>query len=187
MIYYALKLYKNKGIILNQAHLKKLKLLILDVDGVLTDGRLYFSDSGDEIKAFHSLDGHGITMLRKTGVKVALLTGRQSKLVALRAQNLHLDYVYQGARDKLAAFESLLSEAQVKAEECAYVGDDVIDLPPMRRVAFAIAVRNAASIVKEHAHYITVLEGGCGAVREVCDLIMRGQGTYDELLAHYLR
>lgn len=172
---------------MSQEHLKKLKLLILDVDGVLTDGRLYFSDSGDEIKAFHSLDGHGITMLRQTGVKVAIVTGRQSKLVALRAKNLHVDYVYQGVHDKLEAFESLLVEAGVKADECAYIGDDVIDLPPMRRVAFAVAVRNASNIVREHAHYITSLCGGMGAVREVCEVIMRAQDTYDELLAHYLR
>lgn len=172
---------------MNQTQLKKLKLLILDVDGVLTDGHLYFSDSGHEMKAFHSLDGHGIAMLRQTGVKVAILTGRQSTLVSLRAQNLRIDYVYQGAHDKLQAFEDLLIEAQVDAKECAYVGDDVIDLPPMRRVAFAVAVRNAPSIVREHAHYITVFSGGSGAVREVCELIMRAQGTYDQLLAHYLR
>lgn len=167
--------------------LEQIKLLILDVDGVMTDGRLYLTDSGEEIKAFHSLDGQGIALLRQTQVKVAIITGRQSRLVDLRAKNLKIDYVYQGVTDKLMAFEKLLVEAGLSAEECAYIGDDIVDLPPMRRVAFAATVSNAPDILFEHAHYIIKKKAGMGAVREVCELIMRAQGSYDALLAHYLR
>lgn len=167
--------------------LEQVKLLILDVDGVMTDGRLYLTDSGEEIKAFHSLDGQGITLLRQTQIKVAIITGRQSRLVDFRAKNLNIDYVYQGVGDKLLAFEQLLVEAGLSAEQCAYIGDDIVDLPPMRRVAFAATVPNAPAILLEHAHYITKKNAGMGAVREVCELIMRAQGSYDALLAHYLR
>lgn len=166
---------------------KQVKLLILDVDGVMTDGRLYYSDTGHETKAFHSLDGQGLTMLGKTGVKLALITGRQSTLVEQRARDLNIAYVYQGVLDKLASFEELLLKSGFNAEECGYMGDDVVDLPPMRRVAFAVAVPHSPAIVRENAHYVTSAAGGNGAVREVCEYIMQAQGTYEALLAYYLR
>jgi 3-deoxy-D-manno-octulosonate 8-phosphate phosphatase (KDO 8-P phosphatase) len=166
---------------------KQVKLLILDVDGVMTDGSLYFSDTGHEMKTFNSLDGHGLNMLKTTGVKIAILTGRQSKLVELRAQNLNIDYVYQGVHDKLLTFEELLRVSGFAAQECGYIGDDIIDLPPMRRVAFAATVPHSPAIVRENAHYVARAAGGRGAIREICELIMQAQGTYDALVAHYLR
>lgn len=170
-----------------QARAKQVKLLILDVDGVMTDGCLYFSDTGHEMKTFNSLDGHGLTMLRKTGVKLAIITGRTSKLVELRAQNLSIEYVYQGVQDKLVTFHELLAASGFAAEECGYIGDDLIDLPPMRRVAFAAAVPDAPQLVRDHAHYVAKAAGGRGAVREVCEFIMQAQGTYDDLVTYYLR
>jgi 3-deoxy-D-manno-octulosonate 8-phosphate phosphatase (KDO 8-P phosphatase) len=166
---------------------KQIKLLILDVDGVMTDGSLYFTDNGAEIKAFNSLDGHGMNMLRSTGIQLAIITGRCSQLVEHRANNLGVKYVFQGAKDKLAAFTTLLTESGFTAQECGYVGDDVIDLPVMRRVHFAATVPGAPEIVRQNAHYVTSAEGGKGAVREICELVMQAQGTYEALLNHYLR
>ncbi|MCB5196087.1 KdsC family phosphatase [Deefgea salmonis] len=166
---------------------KKVRVMIFDVDGVMTDGRLYYTDAGEELKAFHSLDGHGLKMLQQSGVRLAIITGRTSSLLTHRTQNLGIDLVYQGAHDKLATFAQLLLDTGVTAEECGYMGDDVIDLPIMRRVPFAVAVPNSPTIVRQHAHYITGSQGGLGAVREVCDLIMQSQNTYDAAMAPYLR
>lgn len=166
---------------------RNVRLMIFDVDGVMTDGALYYNDAGEEMKAFNSRDGHGLRMLAGTGVKLAIITGRQSKLVQHRADNLNIDYVYQGAHDKRQAFESLLAAAGVAAAECGYMGDDVIDLPVMTRVPFAVAVPQSPDIVRQHAHYVTVHQGGNGAVREVCECIMQAQGTLDGVLAQYLR
>ncbi|WP_373975987.1 HAD family hydrolase [Chitinibacter sp. SCUT-21] len=166
---------------------KPVKLMIFDVDGVMTDGSLYFSDSGEEMKAFNSLDGHGMKMLQNSGVKLAIITGRTSKLLEHRARNLGIDYLHQGSHDKLASFQSLIAEVGVSAEECGFMGDDVIDLPVMRRVAFAASVPAAPEMVKHYAHYITGRQGGAGAVREVCELIMASQGTLDAALAPYLQ
>lgn len=165
---------------------KAVKLMIFDVDGVMTDGGLYYTESGEELKAFNTLDGHGLKMLQASGVKLAIITGRTSKLVEHRARNLGLDYLYQGAHNKLEVFQQLLQEAGVQPEQCGYMGDDVVDLPVMRRVAFSVAVPDAPQIVRQHAGYVTVARGGFGAVREACELVMREQGTLDAALAPYL-
>ncbi|MBB5019467.1 3-deoxy-D-manno-octulosonate 8-phosphate phosphatase (KDO 8-P phosphatase) [Chitinivorax tropicus] len=162
------------------------RLMIFDVDGVLTDGKLYLSDSGEEIKAFNTLDGHGMKMLRQSGVELAIITGRTSKLVALRARNLGITHLYQGVENKLDAFQDLLAQLNLRAEQAAYMGDDVIDLPVMRRCGLAFTVPAAPAVVKRHAHYVSELAGGSGAVREVCELLMQAQGTLDTQLAPYL-
>ncbi|WP_137936660.1 3-deoxy-manno-octulosonate-8-phosphatase KdsC [Chitinivorax sp. B] len=163
-----------------------IRLMIFDVDGVLTDGKLYLSDSGEEIKAFNTLDGHGMKMLRLSGVELAIITGRTSNLVALRARNLGITHLYQGVENKLDAFHDLLGKLGLQAEQTAYMGDDVIDLPVMRRSGLAFTVPAAPTFVKRHAHYVTENKGGEGAVREVCELLMQAQGTLDEQLAPYL-
>lgn len=166
---------------------KKLKLLILDVDGVLTDGKLFFDNDGNEYKSFHARDGHGIKLLRQTGVEVAVISGRKSNSVALRMKNLGIEYVYQGHEDKRAAFYDLLAKIGITPEEAAHVGDDLLDLPIMVRVGLAIAVNDANFAVIEHAHWCTSALGGNGAVREVCDFIMKAQGNYNDVLSSYLK
>ncbi len=166
---------------------KKLKLLILDVDGVLTDGKLFFDNDGNEYKSFHAQDGHGIKMLRQTGVEVAVISGRKSKSVALRMKNLGIEHVYQGHENKIAAFSELIEKLGITPEQAAHVGYDVIDLPVMIRVGLAIAVNDANFAVKQHADWCTTLPGGQGAVREVCDFIMQAQGHFDEMLNAYLK
>lgn len=163
------------------------RLMIFDVDGVMTDGGLYYTDAGEELKAFNSLDGHGLKMLRASGVQLAILTGRTSRLVEHRARNLGIDHLVQGAHDKLASFEILLAETGFKPEDCGYMGDDVVDLPVMRRVAFAVAVPDSPTLVRQHAHYVTGARGGHGAVREACEVVMQAQGTLEAQLAPYLR
>jgi 3-deoxy-D-manno-octulosonate 8-phosphate phosphatase (KDO 8-P phosphatase) len=175
----------NKGKIMTDKA-KAVRLMIFDVDGVMTDGSLFYSDSGEELKAFNSLDGHGLKMLRTSGVKLAIITGRTSKLVEKRAKDLGVDYLYQGAHDKGASFEELLKVAGLSADDCGYMGDDVIDLPVMRRVAFAVAVPDSPQLVRKHAHYISGSQGGRGAVREVCEYLMQAQGTFDAAMAPYL-
>ncbi|HEY8099097.1 MAG TPA: 3-deoxy-manno-octulosonate-8-phosphatase KdsC [Methylobacter sp.] len=166
---------------------KKLKLLILDVDGVLTDGKLFFDNDGNEYKSFHAQDGHGIKMLRQTGVEVAVISGRKSKSVALRMKNLGIEHVYQGHENKIAAFNEIIELLGITPDQAAHVGDDVIDLPVMVRVGLAIAVNDANFAVKQHADWCTTLPGGQGAVREVCDFIMQAQGHFDEMLNAYLK
>ncbi|QNM97151.1 KdsC family phosphatase [Chitinimonas koreensis] len=163
------------------------RLMIFDVDGVMTDGGLYYTDAGEELKAFNSLDGHGLKMLRASGVQLAILTGRTSRLVEHRARNLGIDHLVQGAHDKLASFQALLAETGFKPEDCGYMGDDVVDLPVMRRVAFAVAVPDSPTLVRQHAHYVTGARGGHGAVREACEVVMQAQGTLEAQLAPYLR
>ena len=166
---------------------RKIRLVIFDVDGVLTDGSLYLTDSGEEIKAFNSQDGHGIKMLRASGVKVAIITGRESRCVDLKAKDLGVTLVYQGAKNKLPVFETLLKKLELDASACAYVGDDLIDLPVMLRCGLAICVPASPALVKKHAHYVTHLEGGRGAAREICEIVMRAQDTLDALLVAYLK
>ncbi len=156
---------------------KHIKLVIFDVDGVLTDGRIIIGDDGEEYKAFHSRDGHGMRLLQYTGVEIAIITGRTSRVVEHRMTNLGIHYVYQGQQVKLPAFQELLAQLDLAPEQCAYVGDDWVDLAIMRRVGLAIAVQDAAELVKKHAHWITPSKGGQGAARDVCELIMEGQGT----------
>lgn len=165
---------------------KNIKLIVFDVDGVLTDGSIIIGDDGEEYKAFHSRDGHGMKLLQYTGVEVAIITGRTSKVVEHRMNSLGIDHIYQGQKVKLPAFEELIAKLGITANQCAYVGDDWVDLAIMSRVGLAIAVQDAAPLVKKHAHWITPAKGGKGAAREVCELIMEGQGTLqDQIERHF--
>lgn len=164
-----------------------IKLAAFDVDGVLTDGTLYLADSGEEIKAFNSLDGHGMKMLRESGVELAIITGRTSRIVELRAKNLGIELVYQGVEDKARAFAELLAARHLDANAVSYMGDDVVDLPVLTRCGLALSVPEAPLFVRQHAHYISRASGGRGAVREVCELIMHAQGTLDKKLQTYLK
>ena len=166
---------------------KKIKLIIFDVDGVLTDGSLFFGDDGQEYKAFNSKDGHGMKMLQRSGVKIAIITGRTSKVVMHRMANLNIDIIYQGQADKKPAYEEILREHSLSPEQVAYVGDDVVDLPVMIRVGFAICVENGHELAKKHAHWIAPTPAGRGAARDVCELIMKAQGNYDAAMQAYLQ
>ncbi len=164
----------------------RIRLLIFDVDGVLTDGSLFLGDDGQEYKAFNSRDGHGIKMLQKHGVTVAIITGRTSKVVEHRMANLGVTHVYQGKLEKLPAFEELIKEVGVSAEQTAYVGDDVVDLPVLRRVGLAIAVQDAHPMVVRHSHWQTPSAGGRGAARDVCEMLMEAHGVLEQELDRYL-
>ena len=165
---------------------KNIKLLIFDVDGVLTDGSIIIGDDGEEYKAFHSRDGHGTKLLQYTGVEVGIITGRTSKVGEHRMTSLGINHVYQGQKVKLPAFEKMIKQLELKPEQCAYVGDDWVDLAIMSRVGLAIAVQDAAPLVREKAHWITKANGGKGAAREVCELIMKGQGNLqDQIERHF--
>ena len=162
--------------------IKPIRLIAFDVDGIMTDGGLYLSDSGEEFKRFNSLDGHGLKMLRASGVELAIITGRTSRCVEMRAKNLGI----QGVEKKWEAMRDLLTKLQLAPEAAAFMGDDVVDLPAMRRVGLSLTVPKASPTVHDHAHYTTKHEGGHGAVREVCELIMSAQGTLTAQLAPYL-
>ena len=164
----------------------KIKLLVFDVDGVLTDGSLIVGDDGEEYKAFYSKDGLGMKMLQQTGVKIAVITARTSDVVLHRMQNLGIKHIYQGQLEKLPAFEKILTELDLSDEQAAYVGDDVIDLPVMLRAGLAITVADAHPLAKQHAHWQTPQPGGRGAARDVCELIMQAQGTLDAQFQKYL-
>jgi len=165
---------------------RKIKLVIFDIDGVLTTGALFIGDDGQEYKAFHSKDGHGLRMLQDAGVEVAILTGRKSNVVAHRAKDLGITRVYQGKREKLPAYEELLQETGLNHDEIAYVGDDVVDLPVMTKVGLAICVQDGHPFVKKHSHWITDHNGGCGAGRDVCELILEAQGKLQTMLESYI-
>ncbi len=162
------------------------RLLIVDIDGVLTDGGLQFDNRGEEYKTFNSLDGHGIRMLLECGIEVAVITGRQSQIVDHRMRELGVRHVYQGNRDKLPALEKLLRDTNLEAAQVAYVGDDLPDLPIMRRAGFAIAVQNAHAFVKQHCDLVTSAAGGHGAVREVTDFLLHAQGMLEDKQNGYL-
>ncbi len=164
-----------------------IKLIIFDVDGVLTDGSLFYGDDGQEYKAFNSLDGHGIKMLRNTGVEAAIITGRTSQVVLHRCKNLSISRIFQGADDKLYAYQALLAETGLRPEQTAYMGDDIVDLPVLKRCGLAMTVPSAPEPVRRQAHYVTQAGGGRGAAREACELIMRAQGTWEAQLALYDR
>lgn len=166
---------------------KKIKVIVFDVDGVMTDGSLMIGDDGQEYKSFHSLDGLGMKLLKATGVEMAIITGRTSNVVTKRAETTGIAHFYQGVEDKLEAFEDLIKKMNVSPEECAFMGDDVVDLPPMRRAGLAITVPTATPIVKQYAHYTTQAQAGRGAVREVCELLMKAQGTFDGQMAQFLK
>lgn len=161
------------------------RLLILDVDGVLTDGSLTYGADGEVTKTFNVLDGLGIELLQKTGIPVAIISARKSPVVVRRAADLKIAHVYQGVHDKRIAFRELLGVLGLTAADCAYIGDDVIDLPLLRQVGLAVTVPSGHPEVQHRTHYVTRAAGGRGAVREVCDLIMRAQNNYDAALAPY--
>jgi len=165
---------------------KQIKLIIFDVDGVLTDGGLYFDDSGQELKAFHSRDGLGMKMLKSSGVEIGIITGRTSQVVTHRMNNLGIEHVYQGQSEKLPAFQLLIEKLGVSEREVAYVGDDVVDLPIMRRVGLAVAVQDAHDWVVKHAHWQTPSCGGRGAARDICEFILEAQGNLESTLSQYL-
>jgi 3-deoxy-D-manno-octulosonate 8-phosphate phosphatase (KDO 8-P phosphatase) len=162
------------------------RLMIFDVDGVLTDGSLHFGPEGECIKTFNALDGQGIKLLQQSGIATAIISARQSNIVARRASDLGFDHIAQGVHDKYAAFEQLLRSRMVLPQACGFVGDDVIDLPVLTQVGFAASVLNGHIEVKQRVHYVTQASGGHGAVREICDFILRAQGNYKAALAPYL-
>ncbi|BBL71194.1 3-deoxy-manno-octulosonate-8-phosphatase KdsC [Methylogaea oryzae] len=169
--------------ILNRA--AAVRLVIFDVDGVLTDGKLFFDDQGREYKSFHARDGHGIKLLRRTGVEVAVISGRKAESVGRRMASLGIEHVYQGQENKLAALEDLCGRLGLRHEQIAHVGDDLLDLPLMRRVGLSVAVADAHCSILNYAHWRTTLRGGEGAAREVCDLVMRAQGTLNGIIESY--
>lgn len=162
------------------------QLVIFDVDGTLTDGQIILTDKQDELKAFYVQDGLGIQFLQEAGIPVAVITAKQSDLVARRMESLGIQHVYQGQRDKRAAYEALLETLHLTDQQVAYVGDDVLDLPFIRRAGLGIAVANAVPFVKKHANFITRQAGGHGAAREVCDLILQAKGLYASIYSRYL-
>lgn len=161
---------------------KRISLLLLDVDGVMTDGRLYFSNSGEELKAFSTLDGHGIKMLQQCGVKVGIISGRTSNLLAKRASDLGIELLYQGREDKLNALNEILAQLSLDPEAIAYAGDDFPDLPVMLTVGLAFSVPDGHPDVRQRAHAVTSTGGGSGAVREITDFILQCQDKYQQFL-----
>jgi 3-deoxy-D-manno-octulosonate 8-phosphate phosphatase (KDO 8-P phosphatase) len=168
------------------ARAARVKLMIFDVDGILTDGSLHFGPDGEELKTFNVLDGHGIKLLQQSGVATAIISARQSPIVVKRATDLGITHLQQGVHDKRAAFEQLLAECGGTYDACGFIGDDVIDLPILLRAGFAASVPNGHPEVRQRVHYVTQAAGGRGAVREICDLILRAQGNYETALAPYL-
>lgn len=160
----------------------RVRALVLDVDGVLTDGKLYFDNQGNEMKAFSTRDGFGLRALQSQGTLLALITGRRSEIVAHRAANLGIEHVYQGRNDKLNAFNELLDATGIDPQEACYAGDDWIDIPVLDRVGLAVTVADADAVVKQRAHWITSRPGGHGAVREICDLILAARGLDQRVL-----
>jgi len=164
----------------------RIKLVIFDVDGVLTDGSLFLSDDGQEYKAFNSKDGFGMRLLQECGIEIGIITGRESTLVKLRMEELDVAHVLQGRREKAPALEEVMQKTGYTLEQIAYVGDDVVDLPIMTQVGLSIAVQDARPIVKKHAHWITESPGGRGAGRDVCELILEAQDKWDAIVNRYL-
>lgn len=167
------------------ARAARIRLVIFDVDGVLTDGSLFLGDDGQEYKAFHARDGLGMTLLQETGVHLAVITGRTSKVVQMRMESLGISDVYQGYREKLPAYETLRERLSLTDDTIAYVGDDLVDLPIMRRVGLAIAVGDAHPQVRQHAHWQTHAHGGHGAVREVCEFLLEAQGNLERVMVRF--
>ena len=165
--------------------LSRIKLLLLDVDGVMTDGRIIYDSDGGETKAFDVKDGHGLKLLQRAGIRVGIITGRQSTIVARRAAELGIELVYQGAKDKRLPFNEILQKLALAPEEVAYIGDDIVDLPVMRQVGFAVTVADAADDVKPFADMVTERPGGRGAVREVCDFLLKETGRWPTVTHHY--
>lgn len=164
----------------------RIKLVIFDVDGVLTDGSLFLADDGQEYKAFNSKDGFGMRLLQDAGIDIGIITGRESTLVRLRMEELGITQIMQGRREKGPALDEMMEITGLTLDEIAYVGDDVVDLPIMSRVGLSIAVQDARPVVKKHAHWITESVGGRGAGRDVCELILEAHGKWDDIIKRYL-
>lgn len=169
------------------ARARRVRVVIFDVDGVLTDGRLWYGPGGEELKAFHAFDGHGIKLLLMAGLRTAILSGRRSQAVEERAKELGIEHVVQGADDKRKAFLSLLRKLKVKAERIAYMGDDVVDLPVLTRCGFACAPREAPEDVRHRVHFIPSAPAGHGAARETCEFILEAQGKLGRVMARFHR
>lgn len=170
-----------------QNRARKIKLLLLDVDGVLTDGHIVYSDRGEEIKTFHVRDGFGINLLRRNGIEVAILTSRSSEALLHRCRDLRIETVLQGMRPKLAGYEWLLENKRLQDAEIAYMGDDWVDIEIFQRVGLAVAVGNGDKEILPYVHLVTSCHGGEGAVREVCELILEAQGLREKTLEVYTR
>ena len=166
--------------------IRAVKLVVFDVDGVLTDGRIIFSNSGEETKLFDVKDGHGIKLLMRSGIDVAIITARESDVVRRRARDLGITHVFQGMKDKKMALEELVKASGVAPDAMAYMGDDIIDLPVLKRVAFSAAVADAVSEVIERVDFVAKRPGGRGAARELAELILKVQGKWDEVMKAYL-
>lgn len=158
---------------------------VTDVDGVLTDGRIIMDDDGREIKHFHVRDGHGLKLLQRAGIRVILLTGRTSRVVSHRARDLGIEEVYQGAKNKVSVLEEIMARHGIDGSRIAYMGDDIVDAPVFRRVGFSAAVADASDHLRRLADYVTALSGGKGAVREVCELILRVQDKWKDVACRY--
>lgn len=162
-----------------------IRLLLLDVDGILTDGRIIYDNQGNELKAFDVKDGHGLKMLQRAGIRIGIITGRTSAVVARRADELGIDILYQGALQKLTPYLEILSDLALTDDQVAYMGDDIVDLPLLRRVGFSATAADALPEVLSRVDYVTQRNGGCGAVREVCDMLLKACGRWDDLTARY--
>jgi 3-deoxy-D-manno-octulosonate 8-phosphate phosphatase (KDO 8-P phosphatase) len=165
---------------------KIVRLVIFDVDGVLTDGSLFIGDDGQEYKAFNSKDGHGIKMMMRNGVDGAIITGRTSRVVEHRMADLGLTNVRQGCAEKLPVYEEMIAELGLSEEQTAFIGDDIVDLPIMLRAGLAVATHDAHPMVKRYSHWITPSNGGCGAARDLAEMLMYAQGTYESEMLKYL-
>jgi len=165
---------------------QRIRLLALDVDGVLTNGHIQYTSGGDELKSFSVLDGLGIKLLRRQGIKIAIITARQSPIVDRRARELNIDFVYQGREDKLVALTELLEQTGIELEETAYIGDDLPDLKAIRAVGLGLTVANASPHVARYAVWQSAASGGAGAVREACEWLLRERGELDQALASYM-
>lgn len=163
-----------------------IKLMIFDVDGILTDGSLHFGPEGEMMKTFNVLDGQGIKLLQQAGIATAIISARQSAIVSKRASDLGITHVRQGIHDKKSAFLQLLAELNLSADHCGFIGDDIIDLPILTRCGFSASVPNAHTEVRQRVHYVTTASGGKGAAREVCDFILHAQGKYEQAIEAYL-
>lgn len=168
-----------------QDRARKIKLLLMDCDGVLTDARIWLFDNGEEQKGFHTRDGLGIELWHRAGLKSGIISGRNSTAVTRRAEGLGMSFVVQGVKDKVQTFDETVVQAGVTTDEVAFIGDDLNDIPLMLRSGFAVAVADAAAEARERAHYVTKLAGGQGAVREVIEVILKAQGRWEELTADY--
>jgi 3-deoxy-D-manno-octulosonate 8-phosphate phosphatase (KDO 8-P phosphatase) len=164
----------------------RVKLMIFDVDGVLTDGSLHYGADGEALKTFNVHDGLGIKLIQEAGIDTAIISARKSPQVIKRAADLGINHLHQGGHDKLTPFNALLEKTGLTAEQVGFIGDDVVDLPILTRVGFAVAVPNGRQEVLERAHHTTVAHGGRGAVREVCELLMHAQGSYERVMAQFL-